>query len=246
MLKKDVKIKHIAIIPDGNRRWAKKNGILKEEEFYQKGVERIEETIIATAEYGIKFLTLWASSLSNLKGRSGEFYEVMNYFYIKEFNDLSESDMIKEEGVRIRVIGEWENNLEKETVKSIRNAICSTAVNKKRILTVLIGYDGKRERADAVVTLARNMLSGRLKPSLTIDNADVELKRCSWTRFLPEVDLIIRTGSWDDPHLSADFLTFLIGRAQLAFPRVFWPGFSREELFKIIIDYGNREQRFGK
>jgi undecaprenyl diphosphate synthase len=88
--------------------------------------------------------------------------------------------------------------------------------------------------------------SNLLKPSLVEKDANMELRKCSWTANLPKVDLLIRTGSWNDPHLSADFLTFLIGDVQLSFPDVFWPDFSKEKLFKIISAYSKTERRFGK
>jgi len=246
MAKKTMEINHLAIIPDGNRRWARRERIFDKEKVYQKGMERIKETMEAVAEREIKFLTLWASSLVNLKERSGKFREVMNHLYVRKFNDLTNGQMVKEREVKIQVIGEWEDNLSKEAVDAIKNAIQVTAENEKRIFTILVGYDGKRERGAATVELISDITKNRLKSSQTIESAEIELKKRSWTKSLPKVDLLIRTGSWEDPHLSADFLTFLIGEAQLAFPQVFWPDFSKENLHKILLIYDKRERRFGK
>jgi undecaprenyl diphosphate synthase len=246
MAKKTMAINHLAIIPDGNRRWAQRKRIFDEEKVYQKGMERIEETMEAVAEREIKFLTLWASSLINLKERTGKFREVMNRLYVREFNDLTKSQMVTEREVKIQVIGEWEDNLSKEAVEAIKNAVQTTAENEKRIFTILVGYDGKRECGAAALELINDITKNRLNPSQTIESAEVELKKRSWTKSLPKVDLLIRTGSWEDPHLSADFLTFLIGEAQLAFPQVFWPDFSREVLHKILSTYDKKERRFGK
>lgn len=246
MAKKTMEINHLAIIPDGNRRWAQRERIFDEEKVYQKGVERIEETMEAVVEREIKFLTLWASSLVNLKERSEKFRELMNHLYVRKFNDLANSQMVKEGKVKIQVIGEWEDNLSEEAVEAIKNAIRVTTKNERRIFTILVGYDGKRERGAAILELISDITKNRLKSSQTIESAEVELKKRSWTKSLPKVDLLIRTGSWEDPHLSADFLTFLMGEAQLAFPQVFWPDFSKEDLHKIILTYDKRERRFGK
>jgi undecaprenyl diphosphate synthase len=246
MAKKTIEINHLAIIPDGNRRWAQRERIFDEEKVYQKGMERIEETMEAVAEREIKFLTLWASSLVNLKERSGKFREVMNRLYVRKFNDLANSQMVKGKEVKIQVIGEWEDNLSKEAVGAIKNAAQATADNKGRVFTILVGYDGKRERGAAILELISDITKNRLESSQTIESAEVELKKHSWTKSLPKVDLLIRTGSWEDPHLSSDFLTFLIGEAQLAFPQVFWPDFSKETLHKILLAYDKGERRFGK
>ena len=246
MKKAIIKINHLAIIPDGNRRWAKRKGIFSEEAVYQKGTERIEEVMEAVIMHEVKFFTLWASSLANLKERSGKFREVMNFFYVRKFKDLIKSKVIREQEVKIKVIGEWEENLNKDAVMAIRDVIQETAKNEKRFFTILVGYDGKRERGAAVAKIIGDVAGGFLKSSQSIEDAEIELRKRSWTEMLPTVDLLIRTGSWEDPHLSADFLTFLIGESQLAFPRVFWPDFSKEELNKILMAYDKRERRFGK
>lgn len=246
MSKKDMKIKHLAIIPDGNRRWAKERGIFDESKIYQKGTDRIRDVVELVAEQEIDFFTLWASSLSNIKERPASFSKAMDFFYVKHFNELAKNKTIKRRKIKIRVIGEWRNNLGKEAVISIEQAINATVDNNEKTLTLLVGYDGKRERGAAVLELIKDFNAGLNYP-LSIDDAEIELRKRSWTgSFLPEVDLLIRTGSWEDPHLSADFLTFLIGDTQLSFPKVFWPDFSGDQLYEILQSHNNRERRFGK
>lgn len=245
-MKKKIKINHLAIIPDGNRRWAKKQGIFDEEKIYQKGADRIKEIVEAIANHDINHLTFWTSSLANLQGRSGHFREIINSFYAKNFNALAENQTIMKKGVKIQVFGEWENNLDQRAIKAIKNAISATTRNEKKILNVLIGYNGKRELGAATIELMNALARGSIIPSQSVEEAEFELRKRAWTGNLPPVDLIIRTGSWEDPHLSADFLIFLVGESQLAFPRIFWPDFSKEELHKIISAYDKRERRFGK
>ena len=246
MTRTDKKIRHLAIIPDGNRRWAKERGIFDEVKIYQKGTECIGNVVELVAQQEIEFFTLWASSLSNIRARSASFSEAMDFFYVKYFNKLAKNKTIKRKKVRIQVVGEWKNNLSKEAVLSIERAIDSTIDNSEKTLTLLIGYDGKRERGAAVLDLVRDVEAG-LSLSPSIDSAEIELRKRSWTgSFLPDVDLLIRTGSWEDPHLSSGFLTFLIGDAQLSFPEVLWPDFSRDQLYEVLKSYNNRERRFGK
>ena len=132
MTRKVARINHLAIIPDGNRRWAKQMMILEEEMVYQKGADRIKEIMEAVFKLDVKHVTFWTSSLANITERAGRFREVMNSFYTKKFNDLAENQIIMEKEVKIQVFGEWEKNLGEIAVRSIANAIEKTDKNKKR------------------------------------------------------------------------------------------------------------------
>jgi undecaprenyl diphosphate synthase len=132
------RLNHLAIIPDGNRRWARKMNIFNEEEIYRKGAQRIKEIMEAVVESEIEFLTLWTSSLNNLKERSGKFYKAINRFYAKKFDELSKSKIFDEQNVKIQVVGEWKENLNDEAIVAIKKVVSATAENKKKPLQFLL------------------------------------------------------------------------------------------------------------
>ncbi len=180
MSDKKNKVNHLAIIPDGNRRWAKENLIFNEEKMYETGVARIQEMIEVVAVQNIKFLTIWATSLANVKERSVCFRDTMNLLYTRNFSNLARNRLISENGVRIRVVGEWKDHLNRRAVDAIENAMAKTEKNSKRVLTFLIGYDGRRERGFASLNLSRALLGGRISLDDSVDRAEFVLRKLSW------------------------------------------------------------------
>jgi undecaprenyl diphosphate synthase len=144
--------------------------------------------------------------------------------------------------VRIQVLGEWRDLLSEKTVAAADNAMATTANHTGPILAILIGYDGYRERGAAV----QKLLKDAPEPANDVLEAESQLRERSWTGHLPNVDLIVRTGVWNDPHSSANFLGFLAGEAQFAFPKVLWPDFTAKMLDNVIDDYLGRERRHGR
>jgi len=237
---------HLAIIPDGNRRWAKRHGIKSEKEIYERGTEKIPEILEVAFQQGITCLTIWASSYANIIERPQALVSAMEWIYVRKFQELVSHPTVIAEDILVDARGEWKNLLKRKTVSAIERAIESTKGHSKKRLTILVGYDGKRERGVALQSLIR--ACGDAKEVLPDDiiSTDNLLRNYSWTGHLPDVDLVVRTGSFDDPHNSAGFLSLLSGESQLAFPNVLWPDFSGEILTKILDDFSKRERRLGR
>lgn len=239
-------VQHLAIIPDGNRRWAKKHAIGNPGKIYEKGTDKTFEIIDAAVKLNIPNLTIWASSYSNLRNRPTGSVNALEDMYEKKFRELATHPLIHDNQARIEVIGEWRELLKPQTIAAAEEAINATAHYSQRQLSILVGYDGRRERGAATLSLiAESHLNLQSVPD-NINEAEQLLRSYAWTGHLPDADLIIRTGAWEDPHNSAGFLSFLSGESQLAFPPVLWPDFTAEMLTEIVEDFGNRERRLGK
>lgn len=229
---------HLAIIPDGNRRWAKQHGLKGYKKLYDKGFEGLADITETAFELGVTHLSLWGSSHTNLTDRSTDFFNSIDRAFRDNVLKLSDNPAIEKYDVHINIIGEWRDSLSAKTVDVFRDAMQKTAHRKGRELTILIDYSGSRERAEAV----RSVVA---EPDDSIP-PDELLRSRSWTGHLPAVDLIIRTGAWQDPHNSAGFMSLLVDEAQLSFPELLWPDFSPELLTEIIDDFNDRERRHGK
>ncbi len=235
-------LNHLAIIPDGNRRWARQHMIKAQQQIYKKGGDKVFEIVEEAFSQNVPNVTFWASSYANLVDRPKDFVGAMEDMYKKNFLELAEHPLIHDNQVRIEVQGEWHSLLASETVEVMQSAVDKTAHYEKRLLTILAGYDGSRERGAAVTKLLESDSNETPRSSLA---ADALLREASWTGHLPDVDLIVRTGAWQDPHNSAGFLSLLANEAQFAFPSVLWPDFSANQLTEIIDDFTARERRKG-
>lgn len=232
---------HLALIPDGNRRWARAHGIGSERKVYEQGSEKTFEIIKAAFESDIPYVSFWASSYANLLARPKALVGAIELIYAKKFRELATHPLIHEYQVHVDVRGEWEKILKSSTIAAMKEAMQATAHYAKRHLTVLVGYDGQRELAAA----ALGMLHGQHQTD-NPEKAGELLRAAAWTGHLPDVDLIIRTGAWQDPHNSAGFLSLLTAESQLAFPQVLWPDFTAEIFRDIVTDYTSRERRMGR
>ncbi len=233
---------HVAIIPDGNRRWAKQNGISAYSKMYKQGVDRTLEVSEAAVEHGVTHLSLWGSSYANLADRTGDFSSSIDKLYRTSVHKFASHPFIDKFDVKIQAIGEWRDTLTDPTIEEIDKAIDATSLRSSTILTLLLSYSGSRERGAAIQSLIK---SGDVAPS-DITAANELLHQHSWTSSLPPVDLIIRTGAWKDPHNSAGFLSLLADEAQLVFPEALWPDFTAEHMVNILEEFKSRERRFGK
>jgi undecaprenyl diphosphate synthase len=232
---------HLAIIPDGNRRWAKQNGITGYKVLYDRGVEGLLGITQSAFDNDITHLSLWGSSHANIADRSGDFFKNIDRVFRDNIHKFAEHPVIEQYDVKIDVIGEWRDSLTPETVDAMEQAIAKTAHRTGRQLTLLIDYSGNRERAAAYIAAQKNSSH----PS-TLDQATSELRAHSWTHELPDLDLIIRTGSWLDPHNSAGFMSLLADETQFSFPEILWPDFNGEQLSHIVGEFKQRERRHGK
>lgn len=224
---------HIAIIPDGNRRWAKNQGL---EPFrgHEEGSNRFGEIAEASFSLGVSYVTFWVASEDNLKKRSPLEVEVL-LSLIKNY--LSTESIIQrfiDQKVRVRVLGRWPELLPKIMHRAIDSVQKRTAEFTDRNLTLLLGYDGQSEMVAALnhLTLTRQ----------AVDAAT--LRAALWTADLPSVDLVIRTGG--EPHWSAGFMMWHVANSQLYFTDKLWPDFRKEELDMALQDYARRERRMGK
>lgn len=230
---------HLAIIPDGNRRWAKQNGLIGYKKLYDKGFQGLADITETAFEQGVTHLSLWGSSHANLADRSSDFFSSIDRAFRDNVKKFVDNPAIEKYDVHINIIGEWRDSLTPKTVEVFEDAIARTAHRNGRELTILIDYSGTRERAAATSSL--------LSDNKSLDvSADQLLRTHSWTGHLPDVDLIIRTGAWEDPHNSAGFMSMLVDEAQYSFPKVLWPDFTQDILTDIIENFKSRERRRGK
>jgi undecaprenyl diphosphate synthase len=227
---------HIAIIPDGNRRWAKKRH-LPGWEGHRKGVQRFQEISEAAHEAGASYITFWGGSEDNLLERSKKEVHILTSLLKDELKRQLTSDETEKNSVRFRLIGRWNDILKDSELATLASKLEEkTKAFTKKHLTLLFGYDGRREMAEAVAKIK----NGERKIKIDYDS----IKNALWTKDLPSVDLVVRTGG--EPHWSAGFMMWHTAYSQFYFTEKFWPEFTKLELQEALADYARRERRFGK
>ena len=226
--------RHVAIIMDGNGRWAKKNK-LRIAMGHRKGVETLREIIRESSDLGIEALTLYAFSTENWKRDPQEVGALMDL--LLEFF-TSEIDELDEKNVRILILGDVDAMPEKQR-QALRNAMNRTGNNTGLKLNIAINYGGRAEIARAAKLIAQDVAAGKIRAE------EIDEKTISdylYTRDLPDVDLMIRTSG--EMRLS-NFLLYQCAYAEFDFPAVLWPDFTLEEYHKALNSFGKRERRFG-
>jgi len=237
MLKKSENIpNHVAIIPDGNRRWARSRK-LDPWEGHEAGAKNLEKLVSFALKKGIHCLSFWGSSLDNLKKRPFREKRALLDIYKRYFERLIESEEIKNEEVKINVIGRWEEQFPETLKKSIEELIDKTKNYRKKILNLLLAYSGTDEMMRAVQNI-----NDRYKSKTKITTKMI--KENLMTREIPAVDYVIRTGG--EPHLSAGFMMWDSADAQLYFSDLNFPDFSEKFFNEALADYSRRQRRFGK
>ncbi|KKU15367.1 di-trans,poly-cis-decaprenylcistransferase [Candidatus Wolfebacteria bacterium RIFCSPLOWO2_01_FULL_45_19] len=225
---------HCVIIPDGNRRWARAQGLMPWEG-HRKSVERFRELIPRAFERGISYLTIWVASEDNLTGRSREEVAVLVELITDELERMNIDDSLIKNETRVRIIGRWDDILRNEKLRgSVVKIEGKTRHFSKRNFTILFGYDGVNEMLEAI---------NKLKSSKREITNEI-LKNILWTGELPNVDLVIRTGG--EPHWSAGFMMWHTANSQFYFTETLCPDFGVDEFDKALEDYSSRERRFGK
>jgi undecaprenyl diphosphate synthase len=225
---------HVAIIMDGNGRWASARG-LPRVEGHRRGVEAVRRTVRAAIELGIRYLTVFSFSSENWRRPAEEVRDLMGL--LKRFirNDLAD---LHARNVRIRVIGE-RGALAEDLRSLLVEAETLTAANTGLVLVVAFNYGSRQEIATAAAALAREVAVGRLRPEdITPDLLDRRLQ----TSDIPDPDLVIRTSG--EQRLS-NFLLWQSAYAELVFTPVLWPEFDGAALSAAIEEYRGRERRFG-
>ena len=226
--------RHIAIIMDGNGRWAKKN-FRPRVEGHREGVKAVDRIVTLCRKLNVEALTLYAFSDENWNRPLTEISALMKIldFYLKK-----ELARMQKENIRFNTIGRIEE-LSPDIQKIIRNAEDVTRNNGGMVLTLALSYGGRQEILDAVKKIAEKVKSGYL------ETEDIDSQLFSsflYSHPLPDPDLLIRTSG--ELRIS-NFLLYQIAYTELHYTSVFWPDFSEDDLLKAIIDYQKRERRFG-
>lgn len=226
---------HIAIIMDGNGRWAKKKGFLRTIG-HENGVKSVRTTISECAAMGIKNLTLYAFSTENWNRPRFEVQKLMEIL-VKSLK--KELPTFTKNNIKLNAIGDL-TLLPKKVQETLQEVIDSTKDNNHMTLTLALSYGSRAELINAV-----KEISFKVKNNL-ISEADIDesvINNHLYTNDLPDVDLLVRTSG--EQRIS-NFLLWQIAYAELYFTEVLWPDFTEEELYKAILTYQNRERRFGK
>jgi len=242
------KIGHVVIIPDGNRRWAKKKGLAA---FlgHEKGAEKLQETLEAALELEIPYFTFWGSSLDNITKRPKEEVDFLFGVFEKYFKKLVASEKIYENEARISILGRWRELFPENLKNLFEEAMEKTKNFRRHCLTFLMAYSGVDEMTNAIQGIAQLSAEGGSATSGKTRNLKLEInpkliKDNLWTNELPPVNLVIRTGG--EPHWSAGFMMWDVSDAQLYFTETMWPDFGAEEFRKAVDNYSKTERRFGQ
>jgi undecaprenyl diphosphate synthase len=229
--------RHVAIIPDGNRRWARTRG-LTVFQGHQKGVRAFERIANHAADRGVEYLSLWGMSVDNFSKRSPREVAGLLRIFRTEFSRLAKSEAIRERQTRINVFGKWRRLFPAPVRKSIEQAQAATAQHYRHYLNFFLAYNGTDEMLAAVRGIANQACQEpRLRVTARL------LKQHLSTRDLPPVDLLIRTAG--EPHLSAGFMMWDMADAQLYFSPTLWPDFSPRRFDVALADFAQRGRRFG-
>ncbi len=227
---------HVAIIPDGNRRWARKRG-MKPWIGHEHGAKNTELLIRKAFKMGIKCISFWGSSLENLKKRPFQEKKALLNIYEKYFSSLIDSEEIHNNKIKINFIGRWEEQFPIRLKNILYKCIQRTKDYRENALNFFLAYNGDDEMIEAIKSIIK-----KHKPGQRIDGNMV--KKNLMTRNLPAVDLLVRTGG--EPHLSAGFMMWDIANAQMYFSQILYPDFNESELEKAIKEFEKRERRLGK
>ena len=227
--------KHVAIIMDGNGRWAAKRS--QERNLgHEQGAVAVRQTVEAAAEIGIEFLTLYAFSTENWNRPKEEVNALMELLVRSIHN---ETPTLMNNNIRLRAIGNL-NSLDAKTHEILNEAIEKTSKNTRMTLVLALSYSSRWEIIEAVKTLAKSVEQHQI----SIDEISTEVvSQAMNTAFMPDPDLLVRTSG---EYRISNFLLWQLAYTELYFTDVLWPDFTKDELYKALIDYQKRERRFGK
>lgn len=227
--------RHVAIIMDGNGRWARQRG-LPRHLGHREGMKSVREVIEGAVEAGVEILTLFAFSTENWNRPAREVTALMGLLQVyarKERSDL------KRQGVEVHVLGELDR-IDDATRKAVGTIVDGTKGGTALRLNLMISYGGREELVRSARELARRVAAGELAP----DDIDADtLASTLFTAGLPDPDLLIRTSG---EYRISNFLLWQMAYTEMHISEVFWPDFDREHLFEAILDYQARDRRFGR
>lgn len=229
--------KHVSIIMDGNRRfaWSKSSPVGLG---HSEGKEKLKEVMDWVLDLGIPYFTVYALSTENITEREDDELDVLYDLYVSGLNEISEDSRIHDRGVRVQVVGRL-GMLPKRVRDAISHAEEVTSQYSDFTFTVCLAYGGREEIIDAVKSVAVDHASG----NLDIDSIDSsEITNRMYASELPDPDLVIRTSG--EERIS-NFLLWQIAYSELHFSDVFWPSFSKSDLYEAIESYQQRRRRYG-
>jgi len=225
--------KHVAIIMDGNGRWAKAKGMPRTAG-HAEGVERVKDITAEAARLGCKFLTLYAFSTENWNRPAPEIEALMTLLI-----DHLEEETFMKNNVRLLTIGEF-TKLPPKVQERVQACIDHTANNTRMTMVVALSYSSRWELTETMRHMAQEVKEGRLQPE---DITEQSISEHLQTSFMPDPDLLIRTGG--ELRIS-NYLLWQSAYTEFYFTNTFWPDFHEEDLYRAIIDYQSRQRRFGK
>jgi undecaprenyl diphosphate synthase len=226
--------RHIAIIMDGNGRWAKQRG-LPRREGHRAGAESVREVMEACKELGVKYLTLFAFSSENWNRPASEVDALMSL--LDRFLNEKAKDL-REQNVRLEAIGQLDR-LPAKTRAQLDSILAETAGNTAMTLVLALSYGSREEIVSAARSLAEDAVAGRISPA-DIDGAAFASRL--WTKDIPDPDLLVRTSG--ELRVS-NFLLWQISYAEIVIVKKFWPDFRQGDLFEAVREYQRRNRRFG-
>lgn len=227
---------HLAFIPDGNRRWAKKKG-LPSFMGHREGAKSGEEILLQALKNNIPNVTFWGTSVDNVVKRDPEEVSFLFRLFEDYFKALIKKKVLYEREIRVRILGSWEKCFPEKTKQALYAVQEATRNHTKANLTFLLAYSGIVEMTEAIRAIAQKGISA-------FEITSEIVKRHLYTAEIPPVDFVVRTGG--EPHFSSGFMMWDVADAQLYFTETLWPDFSKEELTKALEEYARRERRKGK
>ena len=228
--------KHIAVIMDGNGRWAKKQGFFSRIKGHENGVTALRELTTSTAELGIAYLTVYAFSTENWSRPKTEINALMGLL-VSTLKD--ELPVLQQNRIKLNAIGNL-STLPKKAFKELHEVMEETKHNDHLVLTLALSYSSKSEILRAVQNIAEDAKKGVVDPQM-IDEKLFE--KYLYTNDMPDPDLLIRTSG---EYRISNYLLWQIAYSELYFSDTLWPDFSRKDLYNAITSYQKRERRFGK
>lgn len=233
--KKNIPV-HVAIIMDGNGRWAKKQGFLTRMRGHEVGVEALRNIATASAELGVKYLTVYAFSTENWNRPKAEVGALMQLLVSSLGKELP---TLQKNKIRLNAIGDIQN-LPGKCHSELQEVMKATENNDRMTLTLALNYSAKSEIISAVQNISEKVAAGELG-SDQIDESTIDSHL--FTAGMPNPDLLIRTSG---EYRISNYLLWQIAYSELYFSPVLWPEFKKEDLYDAILSYQNRERRFGK
>lgn len=227
---------HVAIIMDGNRRYAKEFGLLVAEG-HEKGREKLEQMLEWCMEIGVKILTVFAFSTENV-GREKEEVEDLMRMFVQNFNRLAEDERVHKHKIRVRVLGQ-RDFLPEDLKAAIRNAEERTKEYKEYFFNIAVGYGGREEIIQAIRKIAESVKDGNMTVGSITEKAFSEFL---YTKDMPDPDLVLRTSG--EERIS-NFLLWQLAYSELYFSDVYWPGFRKIDFLRAVRSYQMRRRRYG-